>query len=197
GAGVLDRCATAQPVGRLQADGPDAAVADLLGDLGPHLDGRAVDLDGHRQAGVDLREGVGRELDVDHRAGDGDDPAVLGLGFGLGEGHDLSPEVDAKMESGMTSSIRRSSPLAPAWRRASAPPTISMISVVMESWRARFITRLRRMIMSSAFSDADFMARCCEAKNEAVASSRAANSRASAYRGSSRSRISDGLGSNS
>ena len=25
--------------------------------------------------------------------------------------------------------------------RASAPPTISMISVVMESWRARFMTR--------------------------------------------------------
>ena len=32
-----------QAVGRLQADGPDAGVADLLGDLGADLDGLAVD----------------------------------------------------------------------------------------------------------------------------------------------------------
>ena len=47
-----------------------------------------------------------------------------------------------------------------AWRSASAPPTISMISVVMASWRARFITRVSLVISSSALSVADFIARC-------------------------------------
>ena len=40
----------------------------------------------------------------------------------------------ARADSGSTSA---------SWPRASAPPTISMISVVMESWRARFMTRVR------------------------------------------------------
>ena len=61
-----------------------------------------------------------------------------------------------------------------AWRSASAPPTISMISVVMASCRARFITRLSLMIISSALSVADFMARWRAACSEAAASSRAA-----------------------
>ena len=64
--------------------------------------------------------------------------------------------------------------------QASAPLTISMISVVMESWRARFIGRLRTLISSSALSVADFMARWRAACSEAVASSMAANRRASA-----------------
>ena len=34
-------------------------------------------VDVHGEARVDLGEGVGRELDVDDRAGDGDDPPVL------------------------------------------------------------------------------------------------------------------------
>ncbi len=33
---VAHRRATAEAVGRLQADGPDATLADLLGHLGPH-----------------------------------------------------------------------------------------------------------------------------------------------------------------
>ena len=73
-----------------------------------------------------------------------------------------------------------SSPPDCAWRIASAPPTISMISVVMASWRARFMMRLSVLMSSSALSEADFMARWRKACSEAEASSRAANSRASA-----------------
>ena len=81
-ADVLHRGAAHEAVGGLQADGPHAAVADLLGDLGPHLVGLAVDGDVEAQHRVDLRHGVGRELDVDHGAGDGDDAAVLQGGLG-------------------------------------------------------------------------------------------------------------------
>ena len=42
---------------------------------------------------------------------------------------------------------------------ASAPPTISTISVVIDAWRARFIVMLRFLISSSALSVADFIAR--------------------------------------
>ena len=55
------------------------AVADLLGHLGADLRGLAVERDRHGHALVDLRQRVRRELDVDHRAGDGDDPTVLEL----------------------------------------------------------------------------------------------------------------------
>ena len=79
-AGVAHRGAPGEAVGGLEADGPDAGVADLLGDLGRDLDGLALDGDGHLEGGVDLGEGVGRELDVDDGAGDGDDAAVLELG---------------------------------------------------------------------------------------------------------------------
>jgi len=64
--------------------------------------------------------------------------------------------------------------VSPAERRASEPPTISMISVVMESWRARFITRLSVFSSSSAFSVAADIARWREACSEADASSSAA-----------------------
>ena len=64
------------------------------------------------------------------------------------------------------------------WRRlrprASAPLTISMISVVIESWRARFMIRLSVLISSSALSVADFMARWRKACSDAAALSRAA-----------------------
>ena len=46
------------------------------------------------------------------------------------------------------------------WRSASAPPTISMISVVMVSWRARFMIREYFLMSSSAFSVAAAMVRC-------------------------------------
>ena len=58
--------------------------------------------------------------------------------------------------------------------RASAPPTISMISVVMESWRARFMMRVSVLMSSSALSVAAFMARWRTACSEAAALSRAA-----------------------
>ena len=72
---VADLGAPGQAVGGLEADAADPAVADLLGHLGGdhvlvvlELD---VDLDGH----VDLGQGVGWELHVDDRAGDGHHPS--------------------------------------------------------------------------------------------------------------------------
>ena len=74
--GVAHRRPAGEPVGRLQADAAHPALADLLGHLG--RDGSLpVELDLHLDGRVDLGQGVGRELDVDDRAGDGDDPAVL------------------------------------------------------------------------------------------------------------------------
>src|SRR5207244_10557400 len=115
---------------------------------------------------VELGHAVGRELDVDHRARDGDDapflqllPAMFG-GFG-GDAH----------------ASRSSASVVAPWRRASAPPTISMISVVMASWRARFMVRVRLVMRSSALSVADFIARCRAACSDAAASRRAANRR--------------------
>ena len=61
----------------------------------------------------------------------------------------------------------------------SAPLTISMISVVIESWRARFMMRASRVMRSSALSVADFMARCRAACSDADALSNAAKMRAS------------------
>jgi len=58
--------------------------------------------------------------------------------------------------------------------RASAPLTISMISVVMESCRARFMIRLSDLISSSALSVAAFMARWRNACSDAAALSNAA-----------------------
>ena len=57
---------------------------------------------------------------------------------------------------------------------ASAPPTISMISVVIESCRARFMIRLRFLISSSALSVADFIARWRNACSDAAPFSKAA-----------------------
>ena len=57
---------------------------------------------------------------------------------------------------------------------ASAPLTISMISVVIESWRARFMMRLRLLISSSALSVAAFIARWRNACSLAAALSSAA-----------------------
>ena len=60
----------------------------------------------------------------------------------------------------------------PAARRASAPPTISMISVVMDSWRARFISRRFWTMSSSAFSVAAAIARWRAVCSETEASSK-------------------------
>ena len=103
---------------------------------------------------------VRRELDVDDRAGDGDDPPVR-------ERPPSALLVRSRWRSCRLSLARspccgrrpRRYSASADWRSASAPPTISMISVVMASWRARFITRRRVLISSSAFSVAAAMAR--------------------------------------
>ena len=76
-AGVAHDRAALEAVGRLQADGAHAAVADLLRDLGGDGDRLALELGVHLDREVDLGQRVGRELDVDDRAGDRDDAAVL------------------------------------------------------------------------------------------------------------------------
>ena len=57
--------------------------------------------------------------------------------------------------------------------RASAPPTISMISVVISSWRARFACRVSTLMSSSALSVAAAIARCRAAFSDAADSSNA------------------------
>ena len=75
----------AEPVGWLQADGTHAAGAELLRDLGQDtgwwsvLQRSSVNLDRR----VELWQRAARELDVDHRAGDGDDAAVLRVRFSV------------------------------------------------------------------------------------------------------------------
>ena len=71
---VADLGAPGQSVGGLEADAADPAVADLLGHLGH--DELLVALEGHvhLDGAVDLGQGVGRELDVDDRSGDGHHP---------------------------------------------------------------------------------------------------------------------------
>ena len=68
--------------------------------------------------------------------------------------------------------MSEASPASPPLR-ASAPPTISMISVVMASWRAWFMARDSLVMSSSALSVAAFMARWRLACSEAAASSSA------------------------
>ena len=77
--GVAHDGAALQTVGGLHADDADAAVADLLRDLGGDGDRLALELDVHLERVVDLGQRVGRELDVDDGAGDRDDATVLQL----------------------------------------------------------------------------------------------------------------------
>ena len=77
---VAHRRAAHQAVGLLHADAADTAFADLLGHLGRDGVGLAVELDVELDGEVDLGQGVRRELDVDDRAGDGDDPAFFSRG---------------------------------------------------------------------------------------------------------------------
>ena len=84
---VAHRRAAHQAVGLLHADAADPALADLLGHLGRHGVGRPIEVDVELDLVVDLGQGVGWELDVDHRSGDRNhpaflarDPAAVGLG---------------------------------------------------------------------------------------------------------------------
>ena len=85
-AGVADDRAPAQPVGGLQADAAHPTLADLLGHLRDDRGRRAFELDVKFHRVVDLGQGPGRELDVDHGTADGDDPAVLQFSFLSGGG---------------------------------------------------------------------------------------------------------------
>jgi hypothetical protein len=116
--GVEHRRAADDAVGRLQGDGADHVVADVLGDLEgqrPLLPAeRNLDLQGV----VDLGHRLDRELDVDDGARDAGDPARrrgrCGLFYGSSHGgsHSLPADVSAS---------------------AFAPPTISLISCVISA----------------------------------------------------------------
>jgi hypothetical protein len=81
GAGVRNDCATHQTVGRLHADGSNGVVSDVGGDLGGDGVGLTLEgsVDGQRE--VDLGEPLRWELDVDDRAGDGEDASFTGPTF--------------------------------------------------------------------------------------------------------------------
>src|SRR5207344_3366616 len=147
---------------------PHATAAELLCHLGQHRHLLPVDVHGELDRHVDLGERAAGELDVDHRPGDPDDASFLQGGGGFGHGHGQTPwgSSSSRMKPGLSSPR-----LVPS---ASAPPTISMISVVMESCRARFMTRDRVLISSSALSVAAFMARWRNACSDAAALSSAA-----------------------
>ena len=169
---VAHRRAPVQAVGGLEADAADPALADLLGHLGGDGDLGALELEVHLDGHVDLGQRVRRELDVDDRPGDGDHPPLGAVpvvaGGGLGDSVVLSCAV---LCFGYVGSWRRRPGAGPRRR-----PTISMISVVMASWRARFMSRVRVLTSSSAFSVAAAMARCRAVCSLAAASSRAPNS---------------------
>ena len=113
--------AAGQTVGRLHGDGTNPVVTDLLRHLARHDNIFAVDGDRHRQLHVDLGQVAGRELHVDNWSSDADDSACFQFWFG--DGHTDTPSV--------YSIAGDSSPPSPP--RASAPLTISMISVVIEA----------------------------------------------------------------
>jgi peptide chain release factor 1 len=111
--------AAAQAVGRLHADGANPVVAELLRDFGDDRDRLPLELDLHIDGGVDLGEGVGRELHIDDRAGDGDDAPVLQLGAGAllgGHGHQEYSSVRCGI-SVVTAPRGRAGPRRTALRR--------------------------------------------------------------------------------
>ena len=152
---VADHGAAAQAVGGLQADGADAAVTDLLGDLGRDRDRLALELGDHLDA--PCRSRAGRRVGTRRRrpgpaiattrpsfrsfAPGGSAVMVMAtpVPVAVASGRPLRAAKNSASRPSMVSA-RRSSWRTPP-RRASAPPTISMISVVIASWRARFIPR--------------------------------------------------------
>src|SRR5690606_21250509 len=156
-AGVAHLGAADHAVLRGEADGADQVVTEVLGDLEGDGLGLAADDDVGLEGVVDLRQGADGELHVDDRALDrGDAPggrARLGGPFNS-RGH-----------------FSHSLPAAPA--RASAPPTISLISFVISAWRAWLAWRVKVLTSSSALSVAAFMALRREAHCEAADSRRA------------------------
>ena len=109
-----DGDAAGEPVGRGHRDGADPVVAEVLLDLADErVLALALDLD----RVVDRRQLAGRELDVDDRAGDLDDPA----------GRAWSVALAMVVVCLLVRLSRR--------QRACAPVAISIISRVMLDWR--------------------------------------------------------------
>src|ERR1019366_4014395 len=203
---VAHHCTAGQAVGGLQADAADPAVTDLLGHLGRDDVLVALELAVHLDGAVDLRQGVGRELHVDDRSGDGHHPAggqragfaVLGCSGGHERRAPLMLSVTARWRRmvwqrsvavGTCTVQTLVSMTRPPWsspvpaRSASAPLTISMISVVMVSCRARFMIREYFLMSSPALSVAAAMARWRAVSSDAVAWRSAAKISVSAARG--------------
>ena len=122
-AGVAHLCTADKAIGWLHRDGSNTAVTDLLSDL--ERDENLVTFELNRQLEllVDLWEVSWRELHVHHRTGNSDDAAWLEFWFG--DGHTEIPSVCSRVVSIIFSA---SSPPS-----ASAPLTISMISVVIDA----------------------------------------------------------------
>ena len=83
-AGVRDLAAADETVGRLHRDRADQVVADVLGDLEGQRAGLLVEGPLDVQRVVDVGHGVRRELHVDDRADDPDDPAEAATGLVVG-----------------------------------------------------------------------------------------------------------------
>ena len=161
-AGIGHLGAPDQAVGGLHRDRAHDVVADVLLDLERQRPGLVLKHDVHVQRVVDLRQVLGRELDVHDGAGDpghtaGARGGLAAFGFVFyGRGHVFLTHWFA---------------LAPA--SALAPPTISLISWVISACRALFASRVSVSIRSFALSVAAFIARRREASSDAAASSSA------------------------
>src|SRR5712691_4383783 len=131
---VIDWHAAGEPVGRRHGNGTHAALAQVLGNLENQLGGIREDVGaaraGHLEGVVDRGQLAHLELNVDHGADDLDNLALAHL------------EVPFLNYA------------STAWRRASAPPTISRSSLVMRSWRALLYWMVSRLIISRAFFEA-------------------------------------------
>ena len=128
-AGVADFLTADHAVGRLQRDGANEVVTEVLSDLEGDLVRLAVDRDGGLQRVVDVGNRVVGELDVNDRTRDACDAADDRRDRGrvrlvCGEAHGFFSFV-----------FFRNSVYLPD-DRASAPPTISAICCVISAWRA-------------------------------------------------------------
>ena len=127
-AGVAHLLAADEAVGRLERDGADEVVAEVLGDLERDLGGLVVDRDRRLERVVDVGDRVVRELDVDDGAGDARDAADGAAS--------PSRRVSAVVAVGVIVFV-----FSFVWSylpdaSASAPPTISAICCVISAWRA-------------------------------------------------------------
>src|SRR5690606_26585569 len=156
--GVAHLSAADQAVLRVEADGADQVVSQVLGDFERDGPGLPAEGDFGLQSVVDRRQGADGKLHVDDRADDPGDAA----GHRCGCGRPFSSR----------SHFSYSLP-ALAAASASAPPTISLISLVISAWRAWLAWRVRVLTSSSALSVAAFIAARRDACWDAADSRRA------------------------